>query len=194
MRFFIRSALIYFLVATTLNLALRDDAAVIGLKFLGLSIYTFNVFGIAFPITAAVILGAWRTSRSTGAFVQRMSQCVLTLILCYLFLAGFSSVKTLLPLIAETTGQTHFGMAPWQLAHAVAVAALSLCHEHWIPGLDNWALLAAGLFVSVWTRYRCSSDTIASKIVVVASRGALASGRARDSEAMSLENPLARLH
>ena len=137
MRFFIRWALIYFLVATALNFLLRADAMATGLTFLGLTVNVFSVFKIAFPITAAILIGAWMTSDGARDFVQRLSRGLLTLVVCCLFLAGFSSVKTLLPLLAEALGQPHFfadpffaaldraihfGVDPWRFAHAATEA------------------------------------------------------------------------
>ncbi|MXQ09278.1 hypothetical protein GQ651_15645 [Alphaproteobacteria bacterium GH1-50] len=137
MRFFIRWALVYFLVATALNFLLRQDASVTGLTFLGLTVNVFSVFKIAFPITAAILIGSWFASSDPKDFVRRLANGFLTLVVCCLFLSGFSSVKTLLPLLAEALGQTpffadplfaaldraiHFGVDPWRFAHAATEA------------------------------------------------------------------------
>ncbi len=134
MRFFIRWALVYFLIATALNFALREDFSVAGLTFIGLTVNVFSVFQIAFPISMALLAASWWTSADTREFVQRLARGLIMLAICCLFLAGFSSVKTLLPLLADASGQPqffadpffavldraiHFGVDPWVLTHAV---------------------------------------------------------------------------
>ena len=120
-----------------MSFLLRGDFAAAGLTFIGLTVNVFSVFQIAFPITIGLLAGSWYTSPDMREFVQRLSRGMLALVVCCIFLAGFSSVKSLLPLAAEALGQAHFfadpffaaldramhfGVDPWRFAHAATEA------------------------------------------------------------------------
>ena len=142
-----------------LNFLLRDDPSVVGFAFLGLAVDVFNVFTVAFPITAAILAGAWLASEDTRDFVGRLARGLPVLVICCFFLAGFSSVKTLLPLAAQAIGQPvffadpffaaldraiHFGIDPWRLAHAAteAVGWEDFVH-HAAPAYGLWWAIPA---------------------------------------------------
>ena len=143
MSLFIRLSLAYFVIATALNFVLRGDFSVVGLTFLGLSSQVTSVFIMAFPITIAFFVISWFTSPDTRAFLGRVARTVIALAMCCLFLAGFSSVKTLLPIAAEAVGWQHFFADPF---FAVVDRALHF-------GVDPWVFTHAAVNAVGWTNF-----------------------------------------
>ena len=105
-----------------------------GMTFIALTFNVFGVFKVAFPITIALLLASWFSSANSREFQQRLFYGTMMLGVCCLFMAGFSSVKTLLPLMVDALGQPrffadpflavldralHLGVDPWVFTHAV---------------------------------------------------------------------------
>lgn len=137
MQLFFRVTLIYAIVAIALTFVLRDDAANAFNNLFGSILNLREHLSSGSWVVLLLIGFAWWVSPSSKEFVHRLSQTVLGLALCCVFMASFSSMKSLLPLLADALtiprffadpalarfdAALHLGTDPWILAHAVTNA------------------------------------------------------------------------
>ena len=152
---FVRFAAVYFAVATAWNYFFRDDLLFVGAKVLSVGTRAFGMmwfFGIGLVFFVAWV---WMKSDSHKGFAQRCARSAVMLVLCCLFLAAFSSVKSSLPYVAQLLGFKaffadplfakldqilHFGVDPWILAHGFTE----------FTGWDNFAVHASLIYGPMW--------------------------------------------
>ncbi len=155
MMLFARITLIYAIVALGLTVLLRDSTSVAGTSLLasGISLGALAKGGL-WGLLALVAFAWWR-SASSREFAERFLKTLVVLVLCCVFMASFSSMKTLLPLMATALGLSHFfadpffanidaalhfGTDPWVITHAATEAL----------GLDNFINQSAYVYSLIW--------------------------------------------
>ncbi len=152
---FFRFTAIYFAAATAWNYFFRGDLLFVGDKVLSVGTRAFGMmsfFAIGFVF---FVVWVWMKCESPKEFVKRLGRAVVMLILCCLFLAAFTSVKSSLPYMAQLLGFEvffadpffakldqilHFGVDPWVLSHDLTE----------ITGWDNFAVHASLIYGPVW--------------------------------------------
>lgn len=155
MHSFIFATAIYFAFATALNFALRGDITFVGQGVLGTTQIAIGIVqscAILFGLLAAL---SWRTSPNASAWVSRLAHALIAIMVCTVFLASYSSVKTALPMTAELFGVNaffadpalaeldrviHFGFDPWVWAHDISQ----------IVAIDQFAAIAAQVYFFWW--------------------------------------------
>ena len=140
MTLFARITLIYAVVAVALTVLLRDNADVAGTSLLTSSLSLTSLVSGGLWGVLALMAFAWWRSPSSRDFAERFLKAAAVLVFCCVFMASFSAMKTLLPLMATALGLTHFfadpffadldalihlGADPWVFTHA-ATNALGL--------------------------------------------------------------------
>jgi hypothetical protein len=154
--FFFRWALVYFMAATLLTMWLRGDALIVSLKFLTVTTNAGVELWHALALVILLLVLSWQSSATISEFLTRLLRTVLMLLVCFIFLAAFSAVKTSLPYLAELAGLRHFfadpffagldralhlGVDPWEYAHALTDRL----------GLQNFAAQSAAIYGLWWT-------------------------------------------
>jgi len=152
---FFKTTLIYFIFACALTFALRDMVMYSGLLVLVRAVGMTSTLMKAAPILLVLFAISWWTSPSLRECILRLARSVVILLMCCVFLAAFSTVKSSMPLLGDMLGMTHFyadealanldkmlhfGVDPWIATHALT---------EWL-GLTNFASQASILYGLFW--------------------------------------------
>lgn len=152
---FIRVSVTYLLVATVVSMLLRDDGVYSSLLVLVRVEGAAGTMTKGLPMILALLAAAWWCAKDLRDFCFNWLRALLVLAVSCLFLAGFSTLKSSIPLMAEALGQTHFfadhlfadldqllhfGVDPWTLTHAIT---------HGL-GLTNFAVQASVVYGLWW--------------------------------------------
>lgn len=152
-----RISVVYFLLATLALVLLGEDLGYLATKIYISLISVRGAFTnpVILPVTVMAVVILWRMSTSRGTLARQVAHAVLTLAICCIFLAAFSTVKTAMPeaarqlglpeffadpFFAELDRQLFFGTDPWRPVHALTQSL----------GLTDFASQSSVIYGLVW--------------------------------------------